>query len=199
VKLRVAALAAGCVALAVACESGKGPSGVHIEKPASAAQADKAQPVEVARNAAHPAEPSTAPAPTAEAPGANAVAWHGNIEWHEWTDALAIAKRESKPIMVVVYADWCPHCRALGPVFADPDIEAMAKRLVMVRQNHDENPAWLEPYNQKYGAYVPRIFFFDSSGKMRDDLTSGHPRYPYFYAAEQPEFLKQTMRRAIGS
>ena len=100
--------------------------------------------------------------------------------------------------MVLVYADWCPHCRALGPVFADPEIESLAKHFVMVRQNNDEDAAWLQPYNQKYGGYVPRIFFFDSSGKMREDLTSGHPRYPYFYAAEQPEFLKNTMRRAIG-
>lgn len=101
--------------------------------------------------------------------------------------------------MVVVYADWCPHCRALGPVFADPEIEKLSKQFVMVRQNHDDSPAWLEPYNQKFGGYVPRIFFFDKNGKMREDLTSGHPRYPYFYAAEQPEFLKRTMRQAVGS
>jgi thiol-disulfide isomerase/thioredoxin len=101
--------------------------------------------------------------------------------------------------MVLVYADWCPHCRALGPVFSDPEIEALATHLVMVRQNHDEDPPWLQPYNEKYGGYVPRIFFFDSTGKIRDDLTSGHPRYPYFYAAEASDLLKRSMRRAISS
>ena len=89
--------------------------------------------------------------------------------------------------------------RSLGPVFADPEIEALAKRFVMVRQNHDEEPPWLTPYNQKYGGYVPRIFFFDSSGKLREDITSGHPRYPYFYAAQEPAFLKKSMRRVVGS
>jgi thiol:disulfide interchange protein len=129
----------------------------------------------------------------------NGVEWRGTIQWHQWSDAIGLANRASKPIMVVVYADWCPHCRALGPVFADPEIETLSKRFVMVRQNHDDSPPWLEPYNQKFGGYVPRIFFFDQNGKMREDLTSGHPRYPYFYAAEQPEFLKKSMRQAAGS
>jgi thiol:disulfide interchange protein len=151
--------------------------------------------------AAPPPAPAPLPTPAAPAPAApaNGVEWKGNIQWHTWAEALPIASRESKPILVLVYADWCPHCRELGPVFADPQIELLSKRFVMVRQNHDDDPVWLQPYNQKYGAYVPRIFFFDSGGKMREDITSGHPRYPFFYAAEHAEFLKASMRRVVGS
>jgi thiol-disulfide isomerase/thioredoxin len=143
--------------------------------------------------------PVPAPAPAANAPQAHGVEWKGNIDWHTWDDGRTIASRDSKPIFVLVYADWCPHCRELGPVFADPQIEQLSKRFVMVRQNHDDDPVWLQPYNQKYGGYVPRIFFFESSGKLREDITSGHPRYPFFYAAEHSEFLKASMRRAVGS
>jgi len=34
---------------------------------------------------------------------------------------------------------------------------------------------------------------------MREDITSGHPRYPFFYAAEHSELLTASMRRVVGS
>lgn len=180
--------------VASACEAGNSPLSSRQRATAPAATTIPNPP-----SGAQAPTPATNHEGTQRPANANGVEWHGAIEWHEWSDALGIAGRTSKPIMVVVYADWCPHCRALGPVFADPEIEKLSKRLVMVRQNHDDSPSWLEPYNQKFGGYVPRIFFFDQNGKMREDLTSGHPRYPYFYAAEQPEFLKRSMRQAAGS
>lgn len=184
--LRLPVIAFALVAL-VSCRSGDGPRGTgKITAEAHAAPA-------VTAAAAKPT-----PSPAAEHPSGG-VDWHGNIAWHTWAEALPLARKESKPIFLLVYADWCPHCRALGSVFSDPEIGELAKRFVMVRQNHDDAPAWLEPYTQKYGGYVPRIFFFDSDGKMREDITSGHPRYPFFYAAEQPEFLKKSMRRITSS
>ncbi len=176
-------------------------SGCRSSDVSESAQAATQKPPGAAPRAAAiaPSESPRPATPAASAPPSNAVEWKGDIQWHTWSDGLALASHESKPMLVLVYADWCPHCRALGPVFSDPEIEALARKFVMVRQNNDDDPAWLAPYNQKYGGYVPRIFFFDSNGKMREDLTSGHPQYPYFYAAEQPEFLKNTMRRAIGS
>lgn len=185
--VRLPVIAIALVAL-VACRSGDGPRGTRKITPEARAA---------------PATTRTLPAPPAAQPAgdhaAGGVDWHGNITWHTWAEALPLARKESKPILLLVYADWCPHCRALGAVFSDPEIGELAKRFVMVRQNHDDAPPWLEPYTQKYGGYVPRIFFFDSDGKIRDDITSGHPRYPYFYAAEQPEFLKSSMRRITSS
>jgi thiol-disulfide isomerase/thioredoxin len=181
--------AAALVLSMLGCESGVGPGQTDQRAPPVATALPVAPPVVA------PAALPTAPQP---APG-HGVEWKGNIEWHTWDDARTIATRDSKPMLVLVYADWCPHCRELGPVFADPQIEQLSKRFVMVRQNHDDDPAWLQPYNQKYGGYVPRIFFFEPSGKLREDITSGHPRYPFFYAAEHSEFLKASMRRAAGS
>ena len=183
-----------CVVFCVGCQSGSTPTKTDN---AARAVASAAPAVKAAMAPANlPAPPEPAAAPAEHAPG---VEWKGNVDWHGWSEGLSLAAKQSKPIMVLVYADWCPHCRALSPVFADPEVEALAKHFVMVRQNHDDDPEWLKPYNQKFGAYVPRIFFFDSGGKIRDDLTSGHPRYPYFYAAEAPDLLKRSMRRAIGS
>jgi len=188
--------------LLVACESGKSPgySGgreVGNKEVANKEVTNKEGAPGVA--AAQPAVQPKAAEPKAEGAGhAGGVEWRGSVEWHTWNDGLALAGKSGKPIFVLVYADWCPHCRTLGPIFAEPEMEALAKHFVMVRQNHDDDPAWLQPYKQ-YGSYVPRIFFFDPRGKLREDVTSGHPRYPYFYASEQPAFLKQSMRRVIGS
>lgn len=177
------------VTAVVACKSGNAP---RADKTTSAppATVQKAEAVAAAAVTAAPA-----PEPAAQKPH---VEWKGSVVWRTWEEALPVARRESKPILVLVYADWCPHCRTLAPAFADPQVETLAKHFVMVRQNHDDDPAWLEPY-KKYGGYVPRIFFFDPQGKMREDITSQHPTYPFFYSGEHIDFLKQSMRRVIGS
>jgi thiol:disulfide interchange protein len=177
------------------CKSGSAPR-ANKTTSAPAVTAPKLGETAAALREPQPAEP--APAPANPAPKEGGVKWTANVAWRTWEEALPLAKRESKPILVVVYADWCPHCRTLAPAFGDPQIEALAKHFVMVRQNDDDDPAWLEPY-KKFGGYVPRVFFFDSKGQLRDDITSGHPRYPFFYAAEHIDFLKQSMRRVMGS
>lgn len=170
-----------------ACESGRAPGSARAH--ASAAQ----MPAATSSSAAKTAQTKPAAVPS------DHVEFPDNVSWHTWEEGQAIARRESKPIMVVVYADWCPKCRSLTPVFRRPDVEKLAKQMVLVRQNHDDEPAWLEPFNQKYGGYVPRIFFFGPDGTLRQDVTSGHPRYPYFYAAQDPESLTRSMQTAIGT
>jgi thiol-disulfide isomerase/thioredoxin len=176
--------------LSVACQSGKAPtrkSGTGEDIAAAAAPAPS-----------HTAPPSPQPAP-AHAQGPNDIHFPSTIEWHTWDEGLRLAKAQHKPMMVVVYADWCPKCRALAPVFAMKEVATLARKMIVVRQNHDDDPAWLQPFNQKYGGYVPRIFFFDDDGHVKEDVKSGHPRYPFFYAAQQPESLTRSMRQAIGS
>jgi thiol-disulfide isomerase/thioredoxin len=183
------------------CKSGSAPRGNKTTS-APVVTAPKLAETAAPRHEPEPNEPAAAPEPANPANPAPAhkegVEWKGNVGWRTWEEALPVAKREGKPILVLVYADWCPHCRTLAPAFGDPQVEALAKHFVMVRQNDDDDPAWLEPY-KKYGGYVPRVFFFDSKGQLRDDITSGHPRYPFFYAAEHIDFLKQSMRRVMGS
>jgi thiol-disulfide isomerase/thioredoxin len=176
---------------AAGCQSGQSPKATR-DAPVPV------PPAPLPVQAAVPAPAPTNPAPEAPSENANNVEWKGNVAWHTWSEALPVARSENKPILVLLYADWCPHCRALAPAFSDPQIEALSKKFVMVRQNNDDDPAWLEPY-KKYGGYVPRIFFFDPKGQMREDIVSGHPRYPYFYAAEHIDLLKQSMRRVIGT
>jgi len=149
-------------------------------------------------SAASDAPAFIAAGPEDRAPSPETADWPGSVEWHGYDDGLAIAKQSKKPIMLFVHADWCPKCRALKPVFAQPEFEKLAKDLVMVQQNADEDSPWLEALNQQYGSYVPRIFFMNADGTVREELKSPSQRYPYFYTAGQAPQLEESMRTALG-
>lgn len=145
-----------------------------------------------------------APAATPEAVSEHAtasgdhIAWGERIAWRSWESALSAAQSEGKSICVVVYTDWCPRCKELAPVFSLPAIVSAAEGLLMVRQDQDAKPAWLKDQLGAYGGYVPRILFVGPDGKVREDIQSGHPRYPYFYGALIADQLVANMRSASG-
>lgn len=125
------------------------------------------------------------------------IKWPQTIEWKSWADAQTISAETGKPICLVVYADWCPRCKELAPAFEDADVKALTDKMVMVLADNDAKPAYLQPLAE-HGGYVPRIFFFDQAGQVRTDVTSGHPRYPFFYTPRNLEALKAAMTSAIG-
>jgi thiol:disulfide interchange protein len=129
-----------------------------------------------------------------EKPGDSA--WGNAIAWRSWDAALGTAKAENKSVCVVVYADWCPRCKELAPVFAQPEVASAAAGLIMVRQDQDEDAPWLKERLGEYGNYLPRVFFLDPNGQVREDLQSGHPRYPYFYAPLVTDRLLANMHAA---
>ena len=85
----------------------------------------------------------------------------------------------------------------MRPVSCITTKRVSTEKMVMVRQDNDAKPEWLGAFAQ-YGGYVPRIFFFDASGQVREDVTSGHTRYPYFYTPRNLAALKASMRKAVG-
>lgn len=134
-----------------------------------------------------------------EAPAAlkrSSMAWGDKIAWHSWDSALHVARSEGKSIGLVVYAEWCNRCKELAPVFTQDEVASAARGLVMVLQDQDENPPWLKDQLDAYGRYVPRVLFLGPDGKVREDLTSGHPRYPHFYGPLVREQLIANMHAA---
>ena len=66
----------------------------------------------------------------AKAPYASAPAdWNpGAIAWQPYTEGLAAAKAQKKPVCLVFYTDWCPHCHNYSQLFHAPEIVALATR-----------------------------------------------------------------------
>lgn len=171
------------LALVAACKSGD-----PISEDAPPVRPAKTTPTPVAKPAATAAAPARA---------GKHVDFDERVAWKTWDEAARIAKAENRAIMLVIYADWCPHCRTLAPVFANPDIQKLAEKLVMVHQNSDEDPPFLARY-ASFGTYVPRILFVTPDGAVKTELNSGNDKYPHFYTAEGIEALKTSMRRAAG-
>jgi thiol-disulfide isomerase/thioredoxin len=160
-------------ALIVGCQSGD-PSSSSVKK----------EPGEAAR-------PPTKGGPIvrAEAPGAG-------VSWTSWEQGKTAARAQNRPIFLLVYADWCPHCRSLSKVFDDGEVQKLARSMVMVRQNADENASWLDEVAGKHGGYVPRVFFLRADATLRPEIKSDDARFPYFYTPEGIETLKRSMKRA---
>ncbi len=118
------------------------------------------------------------------------------IQWQTWQDGVAKATAQHQGIGLLIYADWCPHCRELQPLFRDPATVRAAKSLVMIRQNADEAPAWLQQRFGQYGTYVPRLFFLHPDGAIAAEIQSGNPKYPYFYQPQQGDAMRAAMKKA---
>jgi hypothetical protein len=151
-------------------------------------------PVAAAAATPPPTEP-TAP-PTGHTAAAGDIDWSHSLHWLDYSSGLSAAKKSGKPIMLLVYADWCPKCRALAPVFDSPAVRELANKLVAVRQDQDDPAPWLNQLADGRGNYVPRVIFLNAQGTPLN-VTSGHPRYPYFYAAENPEALLSSIKQVL--
>ncbi len=203
-RIAAPSLLALTAALALGCAP-KAPADAPVaaskaaEQAAPPAKTEAAPKAEKAEKAARKTVALKKPTP-GERKAKRAIEWPAQgVEWVEdWAAARARSAESGKPICLVVYADWCPRCKELTPLFAEPDLIAASEGLIMVRQDNDARPDWLQQYAEQ-GSYVPRIFFFGADGNLRTDITSGHPRYPFFYSARQKAALVKSMKTATGA
>jgi thiol-disulfide isomerase/thioredoxin len=116
------------------------------------------------------------------------------IDWQGYEAGLARAKAENKPICLVFYTTWCPHCRNYSHVFDDPKVVERAKGLVMIRANADNEQAIASKFT-KDGGYIPRTFFLAPDGTLAD-IHAPRPKYLYFYDEHDPAPLLAAMDTA---
>ncbi|MEQ9323972.1 MAG: hypothetical protein RIF41_32705 [Polyangiaceae bacterium] len=72
----------------------------------------------------------------------------------------------------------------------------LSKKLVMVKLDEEQRPAALTKF-EDHGGYVPRVLFLDEVCELLD-VTSGDPRFPYFYSHTKVGELQAGMRRALS-
>lgn len=132
------------------------------------------------------------------APRAQAHDWNdARIQWRTYDDALAVAKKEHKPICLIVFTEWCPHCANYSKVFADPTVVERAKRFVMVHVDSDKEADVAKQFSLD-GGYIPRTFFLSSDGKVDPSIQAPRDRYRYFYDEHAPASVLAGMDAALA-
>jgi hypothetical protein len=119
------------------------------------------------------------------------------IAWQPWDKALETAKKEKKPVCLVFFTEWCPHCTNYSAVFHDPKVVEKSKRFVMVRLDKDKNAELSKKYAPD-GEYIPRTYFLSSAGTLDPALHAPRDRFRYFYDEKSPVSILAGMDAALA-
>lgn len=128
---------------------------------------------------------------------AGAEDWNdAKIQWRSYEDGLAEAKKTGKPMCLIFFTTWCPHCANYARVFQDPGLVEQAKNLVMVRVDADKRRDLSDQYKPD-GAYIPRTFFLSPSGELDLSIDAGREKYKFFYDEHNPAHVLKAMEAAV--
>ena len=121
---------------------------------------------------------------------------HGQIEWRPYALGMRDAAKTGKPIVLVFYTDWCPHCHNYSRVFHDPRLVEASRHFVMIRVERDANLDISRQYDFD-GDYIPRTLLLSSEGKVLRDLNAGRSEYRHYLDEYEPDQLLELMERAL--
>lgn len=122
--------------------------------------------------------------------------WNSAIAWKPYAEGMAAAKTEKKPVCLVVFTEWCPHCKNYAKVFHDPKIVEKAKSFVMITVDKEKQPD-VSKQHAPDGEYFPRTLFFGSDGTLDPSIAAPRDKYKYFYDEANPASLLAGMDAAL--
>jgi FKBP-type peptidyl-prolyl cis-trans isomerase 2 len=92
------------------------------------------------------------------------------IPWMEdYDEAIAAAKPGGKPILLVLYADWCGFCKKLfDRTMEDPRVKVLKDRFVWLKIDSGKDPSCQESFAQQG---FPMIVVMDSQGLVLEKMS----------------------------
>jgi thiol-disulfide isomerase/thioredoxin len=117
------------------------------------------------------------------------------IAWQPYEQGLAQAKKDGKPVCLIFFTEWCPHCTNYSKVFHDPKVVAESKKFVMIRLDKDKNGEVSKQYALD-GEYIPRTYFLSPSGQVETGIHASRDKFLYFYDEHDPAPLLSSMAEA---
>lgn len=119
------------------------------------------------------------------------------IAWKPYEAGLAEAKSSKKPVLLIFYTEWCPHCTNYSKNFHDAKVVEQAKKFVMIRVDNDKDKELSGKFAPD-GKYIPRTFFLTSTGVLDPDLHAQRDQYKYFYDESNPASVLAAMDAALA-
>jgi thiol:disulfide interchange protein len=62
-----------------------------------------------------------------------------NVAWQPYEAGLAAAKKDKKPVLLIFFTEWCPHCTNYSKQFHDQKVIDATKKFVVIRLDKDKN------------------------------------------------------------
>jgi glutaredoxin len=118
------------------------------------------------------------------------------IRWRQYEQGLAAAKQDKRPICLIFYTEWCPHCTNYSRVFHDPTVVERSRQFVMIRIDKDKNRELSKKYAPD-GEYIPRTYFLSPAGDLAPTIHAPRERFKYFYDERKPGSLLAGMDEAL--
>ena len=91
------------------------------------------------------------------------------IHWMSFDEGLKAAKKTNKPVCLIFFTTWCPHCTNYSKLFSNPALVSKSQSFVMIRIDADKNQELSEKYSLD-GEYIPRTYFFSPDGTVDPSL-----------------------------
>ena len=119
------------------------------------------------------------------------------VGWQAYDAGLARAKQDKKPVMLIIYTEWCPHCTNYSKLFHDQAVIDKTRQFVMIRVDKDKQPE-ISKSHAPDGEYIPRTYFLSSDGVLDPSLAAKRDRYRYFYNESDVNDVLAAMDSALA-
>ena len=122
------------------------------------------------------------------------------IGWLGLTEGLIAARAVSKPIFLLIHADWCPACRSYRRLFHRSAVVSKLSAYVPVLIDGERDKS-AERRFRPDGSYIPRSLLLSPQGKHYKDITGPH-KSKYFLPTKKEahllDYLDRGLTRASG-
>ena len=83
---------------------------------------------------------------------------------NNYNEAIKLAKAQGKPVMMLVYADFCPWCTKMKErtLYKKKVSEFINKNYIFVQQKRDQD---LKPNNKFYSRFIPTIYVINPNSQ----------------------------------